>query len=38
MLVQAIDMSYYKMLSTIQNKPPKAGYTMKTESSRSEPY
>jgi hypothetical protein len=38
MVVQAIDMSCYKMLSKIQNKPPKAGYTMKTESSRYEPY
>jgi hypothetical protein len=38
MVVQAIDMSCYKMLPTIQNKPPKAGYTMKTKSSRSEPY
>jgi hypothetical protein len=38
MVVQAIDMSFYKMLSTIQNKPPKAGYTMKTKSSRSEPH
>jgi hypothetical protein len=38
MVIQAIDKSYYKMLPIIQNKPPKAGYTMKTESSRSEPY
>jgi hypothetical protein len=38
MAVQAIDMSCYKMLPTIQNEPPKAGYTMKTKSSRSEPY
>jgi hypothetical protein len=27
-----------KKYSTIQNKPPKAGYTMKTKSSRSEPH
>ena len=32
------DMSCYKMLPTIQNKPPKARYTMKTGSSRSELY
>jgi hypothetical protein len=38
MVVQAIDMSCYKMLPTIQNKTPKAGYTMNTESRRSEPY
>jgi hypothetical protein len=38
MVVHAIDMSCYKMLPTIQNKPPKVGYTMKTKSSRSEPY
>jgi hypothetical protein len=38
MAVQAIDMSCYKMLPTIQNKPPKVGYTMKIESSRSEVY
>jgi hypothetical protein len=38
MVVQAIDMSYYKMLLTIQNKPPKARYTMKTKSSRFESY
>ena len=33
-----LDMSCYKMLPTIQNKPPKTRYTMKTESSRSELY
>jgi hypothetical protein len=38
MVVQEIDMSFYKMLPTIQNEPPKAGCTMKTKSSRSEPY
>jgi hypothetical protein len=38
MVVQAIDMSCYKMLPTIQNKPPKVGYTIKTKSSRSELY
>jgi hypothetical protein len=38
MVVQAIYMSYYKMIPTIQNKPPNDGYTMKTESRRSEPY
>jgi hypothetical protein len=38
MVIQEIDMRCYKMLSTIKNKPPKVGYTMKTESSRSEPY
>jgi hypothetical protein len=38
MVVQAIDMSCYKMLSTIQNKPPKVGYTMKIESSIFEAY
>jgi hypothetical protein len=38
MVVQEIDMSYYKMLPTIQNEPPKARYTMKSKSRRSEPY